>query len=102
MPIDPIAPGVAAPEAKPPAKKLPVKTLNDASFGALVNQDLRTGLKAGPKLKPEAGDGFKSLEEPQRFIPLNRALGNVSPPLSASSVEALGATTKHPLGTQKR
>lgn len=98
MPIDPVVPTFTGPPAKAPQK-----SLNDARFGALVNQELKTGLKPGPKLAPDSGDGFKSLAQPERFISLNKNLvGAPTPPLTASTVEALGATTKHPLGPQKR
>jgi hypothetical protein len=100
MPIDLIDPNTPASTATAQVKP-PVKSLNDPTFSALVQQDLKTGLKGGPKLSDSKNDGFKSTKAPDRFIPLNRS-GSVSPPLSASSVEALGATTKHPLGPQKR
>ena len=97
MPIDPITPHPAAAPAK-----LAAKSLNDPSFSTLVQQDLKTGLKSGPKLSDKPVDGFKSTKAPEHFLPLNRSAGPTSPPLTASSVEALGATTKHPLGPQKR
>ncbi len=98
MPIDPIVPTFSGPPAKAPQK-----SLNDGRFGALVNQELKTGLKPGPKLTPETGDGFKSMAKPEHYIPLNKnMIGTPTPPLTASTVEALGATTKHPLGVQKR
>ena len=106
MPIDPIAsqnPVTPAPQPKAPAKTLPTNTLNEPSFSSLVNQDLKSGLKSGPRLTPSADDGFKSTQgPPSRFIPLNRGLTAAGAPLKATSVEALGATTKHPLGPQKR
>lgn len=97
MPIDPITPRSAAAPAKTAAR-----SLNDPSFSSLVQQDLKTGLKAGPKLSEKPADGFKSMKAPEHFLPLNRSAGAPSPPLTASSVEALGATTKHPVGPQKR
>lgn len=99
MPIDPVtttSPTVA------PAKSLPTKSLNEADFGALVTQDLKAGLRPGPKMTPPAGDGFKSTAKPERFMPLKPGAFTGTAPLSAKSVEALGATTKHPLGPQKR
>lgn len=67
-----------------------------------MNQDLKAGLRPGPKMTPAAGDGFKSTAKPERFLPLNRNGVSGATPLSATSVEALGAATKHPLGPQKR
>ncbi|MHB1204247.1 MAG: hypothetical protein ACYCZX_01665 [Rhodospirillaceae bacterium] len=96
MPIDPITPKAPTAPIKPAAK-----SLNDPSFGTLVQQDLKTGLKSGPKLSEKPTDGFKSMKTPEHFLPLNRNAGAPSPPLTAASVEALGATTKHPLGPQK-
>ena len=97
MPIDPIASRPATAPVKGPAK-----SLNDQSFSSVLQQDLKSGLKSGPKLSETQGDGFKSLKPTDHFLPLNRNLGSATPPLTASSVEALGATTKHPLGPQKR
>jgi hypothetical protein len=96
MPIDPIT-------ARPPAAPIKgaAKSLNDPSFTSLVQQDLKSGLKSGPKLSETSSDGFKSMKQADRFLPLNRNAGASTPPLTASSVEALGATTKHPLGPQK-
>jgi hypothetical protein len=97
MPIDPIASRPAAAPTKGAAK-----SLNDPTFSALVQQDLKNGLKSGPKLSETQADGFKSVKPTDHFLPLNRNLGSPTPPITASSVEALGATTKHPLGPQKR
>ncbi len=94
MPVDPVTSATPLPRAKAPEK-----TLNDASFGALVNQELKEGLRPGPKMTP-AGDGFKSMTKEPRFLPLNRA--SAMGPAEAKPVEALGAGTKHPLGPQKR
>jgi hypothetical protein len=104
MPVDAVAPPAAAPQTRP-ARSLPAESLNDPSlsapsFGALLQQDLKAGLRPGPKLSPGAGDGFKSTEQPQRFIPLNRPMATA--PLRETPPEALGAETKHPLGPQKR
>lgn len=97
MPVDPIA--TAPPAQRPQA---PAKTLNDANFGALVNQEIKAGLRPGPKMTPPTGDGFKPTAKPERFLPLNRnAVLGAAPP-SPKPVEALGAATKHPLGPQKR
>lgn len=99
MPVDPVTSASAPlPQAKAPEKSLPTKTLNDPTFGALVNQELKAGLHPGPKMTP--GDGFKSTTKESRFLPLNRAA--VMGPAEAKSVDALGAATKHPLGPQKR
>lgn len=102
MPVDPVS---SAPPAQRP--KAPAKTLNDADFGTLVNQNLKGSLRPGPKMTAPTGDGFKSTTKPERFLPLNRnAVSGAAPPssqpLSPKSVEALGAATKHPLGPQKR
>lgn len=97
MPVDPVS---SAPPAQRP--KAPAKTLNDADFGTLVNQDLKGSLRPGPKMTPPTGDGFKSTAKPERFLPLNRSAVLGAVPLSPKSVEALGAATKHPLGPQKR
>ena len=97
MPIDPIAPRPAAAQTKPAAK-----SLNDPSFTSLVQQDLKAGLKSGPKLSGTPADGFKSTKPPEHFLPLNRNLGSPSPPLTATTIEALGAATKHSLGPRKR
>ena len=99
MPIDPVAPPA---RAATPAKTLPTKSLNEADFGALVNQDLKAGLRPGPKMTPPGGDGFKSTAKPERFLPLKSNAFSGTAPLSGKSVEALGAATKHPLGPQKR
>jgi hypothetical protein len=98
MPVDPVT--SAAPPAQRP--QAPAKTLNDANFGALVNQEIKAGLRPGPKMTPSKDDGFKSTAKPERFLPLNRNAFSGAAPLSLKSVEALGAATKHPLGPQKR
>lgn len=100
MPVDPLnsAPPVQRPAAL--AKTLPARTLNDADFGALVNQNLKSELRPGPKMTPATGDGFKSTTKELRFLPLNRAAA--AGPADAKPVDTLGAATKHPLGPQKR
>ena len=100
MPIDPIAPAATPVQAKPVQTKTG-QPLNDPAFSALLQQDLKAGLKPGPKLSETPKDGFKAAKAPDHFMPLNRNLGTATPPLTASSVEALGATAKHPLGPQK-
>ena len=105
MPVDPVAPHtpVIAPASptrpKAPANKAPAKSLNEANFGALVNENLKAGLRPGPKMNA-GGDGFKSVAKEQRFLPLNRA--TTAGPTTPKPVETLGAGTKHPLGVQKR
>ncbi|MBX7199500.1 MAG: hypothetical protein K1X51_08995 [Rhodospirillaceae bacterium] len=99
MPVDPASSAPPVQRPKTPAKTLPAKTLNDADFGALVNQNLKSELRPGPKMTPATGDGFKSTIKEPRFLPLNRA---ATGPADAKSVDALGAATKHPLGPQKR
>lgn len=101
MPVDPVtsAQPPAAPRPKA-AQGLPAKSLNEADFGALVTQDLKAGLRPGPKMTPVTGDGFKALSKDSQFLPLNRAA--TMGPASATPIEKLGAATKHPLGPQKR
>lgn len=108
MPLDPTVPAVTPATPRPTAqvktlttKSLPTKSLNETDFGALVTEDLKAGLRPGPKMTLSADDGFKSLSKPQKFMPLRPTFGG-APPLSAASAEALGAATKHPLGRQKR
>lgn len=99
MPIDPVT-SAPAPRTTSPAKRLPTKSLNAADFGALVTEDLKAGLRPGPKMNASSGDGFKSVAKEQRFLPLNRA--TAAGPRDPRPVETLGAGTKHPLGAQKR
>jgi hypothetical protein len=96
MPIDPVTSAAPALSARP---KAPAKSLNETDFGALVTEDLKAGLRPGPKMGV-AGDGFKSVAKDQRFLPLNRA--TATGPSAPRPVETLGAGTKHPLGVQKR
>lgn len=98
MPVDPVAP--AAPSAQRP--KAPAKTLNDADFGALVNQDMKANLRPGPKMTPSKDDGFKPTTRDPSFLPLSRNAFTGTDPLNATPVETLGAATKHPLGPQRR
>jgi hypothetical protein len=102
MPIDPVTahPVTTRPAAAP--VKPAAKSLNDPTFSSVLQQDLKSGLKSGPKLSETPADGFISAKPADHFLPLNRNLGSATPPLTASSVEALGASTKHPLGPQKR
>lgn len=98
MPINPIDPVTAAP-ASTPRPKAPEKSLNQSDFGALVTEDLKAGLRPGPKMNSSARDGFKSLPKDQKFLPLNRAA--LAGPVNVKPVEALGAGIKHPVGPQR-